>query len=93
MKLHFIYLYFTTEKLGKTTLLSILVFTDYVEIPQTPLTRQCNKTAGFFPCMIKVGNVRFFCFSELKMYSRKKLSALIGFNRSTLVVMVFDSID
>ena len=31
----------------------ILIFTDFVFIPQQPLTRQCNKTAGFFPCLHK----------------------------------------
>ena len=31
----------------------LLIFTDFVIIPQTPLTRQCNETAGFFPCLHK----------------------------------------
>ena len=31
----------------------LLIFTDFVFIPQTPLTRQCNKTAGYFPCLHK----------------------------------------
>jgi hypothetical protein len=29
----------------------VLIFTDFVFIPQSPLTRQCNKTAGYFPCL------------------------------------------
>jgi len=31
----------------------MIVFTDFVTIPQTPLTRQCNITAGLFPCLKK----------------------------------------
>ena len=35
------------------TLNEILIFTDFVAIPQTPLTRQCNVTAEIFPCLHK----------------------------------------
>ena len=31
----------------------ILIFTDFVFIPQTPLTRQCNVTAELYPCLHK----------------------------------------
>ena len=31
----------------------LIVFTDYLDVPQTLLTRQCNITGGFFPCMVK----------------------------------------
>ena len=31
-----------------------LVFTDYVGIPQTPLTRHCANTSGLRPCMLSV---------------------------------------
>ena len=31
----------------------LIIFTDFVFIPQTPLTRQCNITAGLFPCLHK----------------------------------------
>ena len=31
----------------------LLIFTDNVEIPQTIYTRQCNLTAGQFPCLVK----------------------------------------
>ena len=30
----------------------LIIFTDFLEIPQTVLTRQCNKTAGQFPCLV-----------------------------------------
>ena len=36
----------------------ILIFTDNVFIPQTPFTRQCNISAGLFPCLHKD------CFTE-----------------------------
>ena len=32
-----------------------LVFTDFVSIPQTPLTRHCSNTTGLNPCMLTVG--------------------------------------
>ena len=31
----------------------LLIFTDYLEIPQTQYTRQCNVTAGQYPCLVK----------------------------------------
>ena len=31
----------------------LIIFTDFLTIPQTPLTRQCNITAGLFPCLKK----------------------------------------
>ena len=31
----------------------IIIFTDFVFIPQSPLTRQCNITGGLFPCLHK----------------------------------------
>ena len=31
----------------------LIVFTDFVEIPQTVLTRQCNRTANQLPCLVK----------------------------------------
>jgi len=31
----------------------LLIFTDFLEIPQTRFTRQCNITAGQFPCLVK----------------------------------------
>jgi len=31
----------------------LIIFTDFLIIPQTVLTRQCNKTAGQFPCLVK----------------------------------------
>ena len=31
----------------------LIIFTDFVFVPQTPLTRQCNATAGLFPCLHK----------------------------------------
>ncbi|TRY74425.1 hypothetical protein TCAL_00656 [Tigriopus californicus] len=31
----------------------LLIFTDYLEVPQTRFTRQCNVTAGQYPCLIK----------------------------------------
>ena len=36
----------------------ILIFTDFVFVPQTPFTRQCNISAGLFPCLHKD------CFTE-----------------------------
>lgn len=30
----------------------LLVFTDFVAIPRTPQTRQCDESKGYFPCMI-----------------------------------------
>ena len=40
------------------TLKELIIFTDYLYIPQTRFTRQCNITAGQFPCLIKG------CFTE-----------------------------
>ena len=31
----------------------LLIFTDFLEIPQTQYTRQCNITAGQYPCLVK----------------------------------------
>ena len=31
----------------------LLIFTDFLEVPQTRFTRQCNMTAGQFPCLVK----------------------------------------
>lgn len=31
----------------------LLIFTDFLEIPQTRFTRQCNITAGQLPCLVK----------------------------------------
>ena len=39
----------------------LLIFTDFLEIPQTRFTRQCNITAGEFPCLIKG------CYTELEV--------------------------
>ena len=31
----------------------LIIFTDFLEVPQTLLTRQCNKTANQLPCLVK----------------------------------------
>ena len=31
----------------------MIIFTDFVEVPQTILTRQCNRTANQLPCLVK----------------------------------------
>ncbi len=48
------------------TLNELLIFTDFVAIPQTPLTRQCNVTAEFFPCLHKG------CFTKSQICDGRK---------------------
>ena len=43
------------------TLKELLIFSDFLTIPQTEFTRQCNITAGQFPCLIKG------CFTEMEV--------------------------
>ena len=45
---------------------NLLVFTDYVYIPQTPLTRQCNISLGMFPCLHKG------CYTEAQICNGQK---------------------
>ena len=44
----------------------LLLFTDFLEIPQTRFTRQCNKAAGQFPCLLKG------CYTEEDICNGKK---------------------
>ena len=31
----------------------LLIFTDFLEVPQTRFTRQCDRDKGEFPCLVK----------------------------------------
>ena len=42
----------------------LIVFTDFLEVPQTRFTRQCNILEGSFPCLVS-GKLSYANYFEL----------------------------